>query len=49
VDGSVVPRSRHTDASGVIVKVTINDRAEPACLWVEKKTKVISFSPIACR
>src|SRR5258706_1963166 len=50
VDGSVVPQSRNTDSSGVIVKVTVNDiAATPACLWVEKKTKVIGFSPIPCR
>ncbi len=50
VDGSVVPQSRHTDSSGVIVKVTVNGiAASPACLWVEKKTKVIGFSPLACQ
>jgi hypothetical protein len=31
--------------SGVIVDVTVNDRAEPARVWVEKSTKTMSFSP----
>jgi hypothetical protein len=32
-------------ASGVIVTVTINKRSEPTSLWVQKKTKEITFSP----
>jgi hypothetical protein len=31
--------------SGVIVDVTVNDRTEPARVWVEKSTKTMSFSP----
>ncbi|HEX9256405.1 MAG TPA: hypothetical protein VF938_12710 [Candidatus Angelobacter sp.] len=31
--------------SGVIVVVTINDRKEPARLWVEKSDKSLTFSP----
>jgi hypothetical protein len=31
--------------SGVIVDVTVNDRAEPARVWVQKKDKTMSFSP----
>jgi hypothetical protein len=32
--------------SGVIVDVTVNDRAQPARVWVEKRDKTMSFSPI---
>ena len=46
--GSVEPRSKVTAVSGVVVAARINRRAEPACLWVEKKTKTISFSHIPC-
>lgn len=31
--------------SGVIVDVTVNDRAEPARVWVQKSDKTMSFSP----
>ena len=31
--------------SGVIVVVTINERKEPARLWVEKRDKSLTFSP----
>lgn len=31
--------------SGVIVDVTVNDRAERARVWVEKSDKTMSFSP----
>jgi hypothetical protein len=31
--------------SGVIVDVTVNDRAQPARVWVEKSDKTMSFSP----
>ena len=48
IEGSVKPRSNITEATGVVVVVTVNNRAEPACLWVDRKTKAISFSPIAC-
>lgn len=48
VEGSVTPRSKLTDATGVVVAVRINGRAEPACLWVERKTRAISFSPLPC-
>jgi hypothetical protein len=33
-----------SDASGVIVVVTINHRSDPARLWVEKKDKTFSWS-----
>jgi hypothetical protein len=31
--------------SGVVVDVIVNDRAEPARVWVEKSDKTMSFSP----
>ena len=31
--------------SGVIVDVTVNDRAQPARVWVQKSDKTMSFSP----
>jgi len=31
--------------SGVIIDVTVNDRAEPARVWVQKSDKTMSFSP----
>ena len=42
IDGSVNPRG---GGSGVIVQVTVNNRAEKARLWVEKKDKTLTFSP----
>lgn len=33
------------DRSGVVVLVRINQRAEPARIWVEKKDKSLSFPP----
>ena len=41
IDGAVRPKK----GSGVIVVVTINHRAEPARIWVEKKDKTLTFSP----
>lgn len=39
------------NSSGVVVVVTINSRAEPRSMWVEKKSKTISDSPkkVLCR
>src|SRR5437868_14184886 len=48
VRGAVAPTSTNTETSGVIVAVRVNDRAKPACLWVEKSNKAISFSPREC-
>ena len=31
--------------SGVIVDMTVNDRAQPARVWVQKSDKTMSFSP----
>jgi hypothetical protein len=41
IDGSANPKG----GSGVIVQVTVNDRKEPARLWVEKGDKSLTFSP----
>jgi hypothetical protein len=30
----------------VIIDMTVNDRTEPARVWVEKSDKTMSFSPI---
>ena len=43
IDGAAKPPGR--DASGVVVVVTVNQRAEKAHIWVEKATKTLSFSP----
>jgi len=45
---AVAPKSKITEASGVVVAARINGRAEPACIWVEKKSKTLSFSHIPC-
>lgn len=42
IEGATAPRH---GGSGVIVVVTINDRAEPARIWVEKKSKTLTWSP----
>jgi len=33
-------------STGIIVEVTVNDRAEKARVWVEKKDKTLTFPPI---
>jgi len=43
VDGADKPPGR--DASGVVVVVTVNQRAEKAHIWVENASKTLSFSP----
>lgn len=48
IEGSASPRSSGP-VTGVVVVVTVNDRAEPACLWVEKEKKTIGYSPVACQ
>lgn len=42
IEGSTRPKK---GGSGVIVVVKINDRVEPARLWVEKKDKSLTWSP----
>ena len=41
IDGSANPKQ----GSGVVVVVTINERKEPARIWVEKKDETLTFSP----
>ena len=41
VDGSDNPKG----GSGVVVQVTVNQRAEKARIWVEKADKTLTFSP----
>jgi hypothetical protein len=48
VRGTVAPQSKNSKTSGVIVATRVNDRVKPACLWVEKSSKAISFSPREC-
>ncbi|HZU31733.1 MAG TPA: hypothetical protein VFB79_11495 [Candidatus Angelobacter sp.] len=45
------PKKDFIEASGVVVVVTINNRAEPKSMWVEKKSKTITDSPVrvVCR
>lgn len=40
------PKKDFVSPSGVVVVVTINNRAEPRSMWVEKKTKTITDSPV---
>ncbi len=45
------PKKEFASPSGVVIVVIINNRAEPRSMWVEKKSKTISDSPVsvACR
>jgi hypothetical protein len=46
VDCAKEPESKGSvSSSGVIVVVTVNDRSEPAYLWIEKKSRTITTSP----
>jgi hypothetical protein len=40
------PKKEFVTASGVVVVVTINNRAEPKSMWVEKKSRTITDSPV---
>lgn len=40
------PKKEFVTPSGVVVVVTINNRAEPRSMWVEKKTHTLSDSPV---
>jgi hypothetical protein len=42
VEGAATPKG---GSSGVVVVVTINQRVEPARLWVEKKDRTLTWSP----
>jgi hypothetical protein len=41
------PKKDFASPSGVVIVVTINNRAEPRSMWVEKKSKTISDSPVS--
>jgi hypothetical protein len=40
------PKKEFASPSGVVIVVTINNRAEPRSMWVEKKSKTITDSPV---
>ena len=40
------PKKEFTSASGVVVVVTINNMQKPRSMWVEKKSKSITDSPV---
>jgi hypothetical protein len=40
------PKKEFVTPSGVVVVVTINNRAEPRSMWVEKKSRTITDSPV---
>jgi hypothetical protein len=40
------PKKDFVSPSGVVVVVTINNRAEPRSMWVEKKSRTITDSPV---
>jgi hypothetical protein len=42
VDTAATPKS---GSSGVVVQVTVNGRTKKCFVWVEKKTKTLTFSP----
>jgi hypothetical protein len=49
VEGAVEPRSSGR-VTGIVVAVRVNNRtAKPACIWVDKQTKALSFSPVECK
>ncbi|MBZ5507562.1 MAG: hypothetical protein LAO78_19040 [Acidobacteriia bacterium] len=45
------PKKDFVSPSGVIIVVTINNRAEPRSMWVEKKSRTVTDSPmkVLCR
>jgi hypothetical protein len=40
------PKKDFATPTGVVIVVTINNRAEPRSMWVEKKSKTVSDSPV---
>jgi len=40
------PKKDYVTPSGVVIVVTINNRAEPRSMWVEKKSRQITDSPV---
>jgi len=52
IEGSTSPSKAGANTTGVVVAVRVNRRVDPnavACLWVEKKSKTINFSPFECQ
>ncbi len=48
IAGSAEPKSTGT-VTGIVVAVRVNQRtAQPACIWVDKHSKALSFSPVEC-
>jgi hypothetical protein len=45
IDGSAVPSDSYNSGNGVVVSVTINERKEPAGIWVTRNDHTMSFSP----
>jgi hypothetical protein len=41
------PKKGFASPTGVVIVVIINNRAEPRSMWVEKKSKTISDSPVS--
>jgi len=41
------PKKDFASPTGVVIVVIINNRAEPRSMWVEKKSKTISDSPVS--
>lgn len=46
IKGVVAPPGR---ASGVVAAVVVNDRKEPACVWIQTRDKTMSFPPEDCQ
>jgi hypothetical protein len=46
VDCAVQPPRKVATPSGVVVVVTINNRAEPRSMWVEKESDAITDAPV---
>ena len=40
------PKKDFASSTGVVVVVTINNRAEPRSMWVEKKTRTLTDAPV---
>ncbi len=48
IEGSVTPKSTG-NVTGIVVAVRVNNMAsKPACIWVDNRTKALSYSPVAC-
>jgi hypothetical protein len=45
IDGSSRPSDKNSSSNGVVVVVTVNERKEPATIFVDKSDHTLSFSP----